>query len=163
MGTITLWSLGLWEATRRDTARVRAIAASLAHKADSTGSPRDRLFADIVAAHGSLSRGDSADAIQRFSALRPVANRIDAVWSPWGALSFERLTEARLRLAVGDSRGALLAVQSLDAPAPPISSWLCQPAAFVLGMRAADALGQRALSIRYRSRLKRIGREDLLH
>jgi hypothetical protein len=162
MGTVTLWSLGLWEAARRDTSRVRTIGAMLAQKADSTGTPRNRLFADIVAAHGSLARGDSAEAIRRFSALRPAANRTDAVWSPWGTLSFERLTEARLRLAVGDDRGALAVVQAFDAPAPPISYWLCQPAAFALGVRAAEALGKRGLAERYRSRLKRIGREDLL-
>jgi eukaryotic-like serine/threonine-protein kinase len=163
MPAITLWVLGLWQAGRHDTARVRAIGAALVRMADSTGLPRDRLFAEIVAAHASLSRGDSAEAMQRFSALHPVANRTDAVWSPWGALSFERLTEARLRQAVGDWRGALSAVQALDAPAPPISSWLCQAEAFAVGIRAAEALGNRDLAEQYRLRLKRIGREDLLH
>ena len=162
MGTVKLWFLGLWEAHRADASRLRAIEQIMAAKADSSGSRQDRLLADIVAAHGSGVRGDSAEALRRLSALRPRATRTEAVWSYWGPLSFEHLALARLRHAAGDDLGALAAVAAFEAPASPVSDWLCQPAAFVVGVHAAEALGRRDLASRYRARLKRIGREDLL-
>jgi eukaryotic-like serine/threonine-protein kinase len=162
MGTVRLWFLGLWEARRGDVGRLRIIETSLARKADSSGSRQDRLLSDIIAAHAALARGDSADAVRRLAALRAVTTRTQAVWSGWGALSFEHLALARLLQAAGDQNGALAEVATFDAPAPPITSWLCQPGAYVVGVRAAEALGKKDLAARYRARLRAIGRESLL-
>ena len=162
MPTVRLWFLGLWEANRGDVNRLRMIETSLGRKADSSGSRQDRLLSDIIAAHAALARGDSAGALRRLAALRTVTTRIQAVWSGWGALSFEHLALARLLQVAGDQKGALAEVAAFDAPAPPITSWLCLPAAYVVGVKAAKALGRMDLAAGYRSRLHGIGRESLL-
>lgn len=162
MGAVRLWFLGLWEAHRRNLSRLGMIEATLAGKADSSQSSRDRLLSDIIAAHAALARADSAGARRRLAALRPVTTRTDAVWTGWGALSFEHLVLAQLLLAAGDQKGARAEVASFDAPAPPIMGWLCLPAALVVGVKAAESLGRKDLAAGYRARLHAIGRDSPL-
>ena len=162
MGTARLWFIGLRAAQRGARQQLRAIETALTAQANGSGAPVDRLFADIIAARSAVVRGDTAGAIRRLSALTSPATRVDAVWSPFLPLSLEHLTLAQLRYATGDYPGALMEVAWFDAPAPPVSSWLCVPGAFVIGVRAAERIDRKDLATRYRGRLRRLGREALL-
>jgi hypothetical protein len=110
-----------------------------------------------MAGHAALAQGDSADALRRFRALRPIAGRSDIAWSPWDALGLERLTEARLLFARGEYAGALKVASVFDSPAP-ISYLLFTREALELRESAATALNRPELASRYRSRLAALGK-----
>ena len=161
LGSTTLWLLGVWEAGLSRADRAAAIQAKLAARARAGNQPRDRLFADIVGAHAALAAGDTALAVRRLQALVPAAPRPALAWTLWDGFGLERLTLASIQLESGDPAAALRTASVFDSPRP-IAYLLYLPASLALRMRAAEAIGDRRRAAEFRSRLKEMGREDLL-
>jgi hypothetical protein len=144
-----LWLAALWLARDHQAGPVLAIVRAAESKADSSGARRDRLFADIIAAHARLAAGDTAAAIQRFSALTPEGSRQELAWYPWSSLAYERYTLMRLLAARGDRAGVLQAGAVFDSP-QPVAVLLYRRAALGLRIAAAEALNQPGLAGRLR-------------
>ena len=151
-----LWLLALWEASRGRPSQVTAIAAELESRARGTGLRRDRLIADAVAAHASLARGDSAEALRRFEALVPTAPVPELVWDLVEPLAVERLVLMKLLLANGRTREALDVGSVFDSQ-QPLMHLLLLRASLELRVRAARALSYDDLAGRLAGRMERLG------
>jgi hypothetical protein len=156
MSSPLLWGRGTWEARRGDPEAAAAIASILDSRADSNGLRRDRLLADVVAAHASLATGDTTRAQGRLAALEPVGNLKEITWSLWDPLGFERLTLAEILLAQRNYPEAIRVASLLDAPAP-IVYLLYRPRSLQLRLAAARELGDRDLIRMYEARLSALG------
>ncbi|MCA9739518.1 MAG: hypothetical protein KC645_17965, partial [Gemmatimonadetes bacterium] len=101
----SLWLLGFWASRNEDGAtaeraleRLREIAAGQ--------DPLDQAYtsslADALAAHITLSTGDSTAALEQFRALTAQAPPSFLYWELLAPLSVERLVRARLELEAGE-------------------------------------------------------------
>ena len=156
MSSPLLWGRGTWEARRGDPKAAAAIASILDSRADSNGLRRDRLFADVVAAHASLAAGDTAAAQARLAALKPGGNLPEITWSLWEPLGFERLTLAEILLAQRNYPEVIRVASLLDSPAPFVYL-LYRPRSLQLRLAAARELGDRDLMRMYEARLSALG------
>jgi eukaryotic-like serine/threonine-protein kinase len=152
MAAATLWLLGSWEAQRGDTSRLARIAAALKTKLDSSGTRRDSLLVESLAAQASLAAHDTADAIQRLKQLQPFGSRSDLTWLPFASLGNERMTLARILAAQGKAEEAEQALSWFDAP-PPVSYLLYRGPSLALRAKLAEQLGQDGRAAEYRRRL----------
>jgi hypothetical protein len=151
-----LWLLALWEASQGRPGQVTAIAAELESRARGTGVRRDRLLADAVAAHASLARGDSAEALRRFEVLVPTAPGAELVWDLAEPLAVERLVLMKLLLANGRTRETLDVGAVFDSP-QPLMHLLLLRAGLEQRVRAARALSYDDLARRLAGRLEGLG------
>ena len=111
------WALGVFALANRDLSGARDAIATLA-AADSAAPGRlARQLRASLEARLLLASGDTAGALARFEALWPTGTRADVAWRPWESLGGERLLLARLRLARGDSTGAVQVASTFDATA----------------------------------------------
>ena len=156
MSSPLLWGRGTWEARRGDPRAAAAIASILSSRADSNGLTRDRLLADVVAAHSALAAGDTATAQARLAALEPTGNLEEITWSLWHPLAFERLTLAEILLARRSYPEAIRIASLLDAPAPFVYL-IYRPKSLQLRLAAARGLGDRDLIRMYEARLSALG------
>jgi hypothetical protein len=156
MSSPLLWGRGTWEARRGDPKAAAAIASILDSRADSNGVRRDRLFADVVAAHASLAAGDTATALARLAALEPAGNLQEIAWSLWDPLAFERLTLAEIFLAQRNYAEAIRVASLLDSPAPFVYL-LYGRSSLQLRLNAARKLEERDLIRMYEARLSALG------
>jgi tRNA A-37 threonylcarbamoyl transferase component Bud32 len=154
MGPLRLWTLGSWEAQRKRSGEVRAIARALAAKADSSRSRRDSLLARGMAARAVLLSGDTAVAIQRLQALTPSAPRSKLFWNPEEALAGESLLLAQLLMARGEYKEAELAASRLDGS--PIVCLIYLRESLLLRARAAEAQGDLRRGDLYQKRYARL-------
>ncbi len=141
MGAPVLWALATYAASTDDTTALTRIATQLKRAADSSQTRRDSLLANVVSAHLTLARKDTAGAVQRLMRLTPNAPLEDLEWQPWEALAGERLTLARLYLAKGDYTLADQVAGRLEA-SQPVTYLAYLPAALAVRAAAAAALGQ---------------------
>jgi serine/threonine-protein kinase len=153
---LRLWLLALWEASQGRPGQVSAIAAELESRARGTGARRDRLLADAVAAHASLARGDSAEALRRFEALVPTGSGAELVWDLVEPLAVKRLVLMKLLLAGGRTREALDVGAVFDSQQPLVHLLLLR-ASLELRVRAARALSYDDLARRLAGRLESLG------
>jgi eukaryotic-like serine/threonine-protein kinase len=133
-----LYALPWWSA-RRDTFSIREFvrrAESGAHNltrpdADTTVLNRHLLSAALGRAYLELALGDTAEAARRLTAV------------PWGKCPsgcfLERLTRARLAIAQGQDREALML---LDPGFPVAFAWATRPVWALERARVADRLGE---------------------
>jgi hypothetical protein len=125
--------------------------------AEESGDPRQRLFADALASHLSLARGDTTDAIERLRALRPNATRATLIWGLAESLAVERLLLAELLLARGEYEEAHDVTAVFDHPAPYIYLPFLSRS-LTIRLEAAESMGRGDLADRYRQRLQALGR-----
>jgi hypothetical protein len=111
--------------------------------------------ADAVAAHASLARGDSAEALRRFEALVPTAPGAELVWDLVEPLAVERLVLMKLLLANGRTREALDVGAVFDSQ-QPLMHLLLLRAGLELRVRAARSLAYDDLARRLAGRLERL-------
>ena len=148
----TLWHLGTWETRRKNLPRVRSIAQALRKKADSSGSRRDRLVRDAIAARLRLIESDSLNALRMLRALSPSGTRQQLAWDPWESLGPERLELAELLFARGRLEEAFGVATELD-ETEPVTYPLYQRASLTLRLRIAEAMKNPKLSAEYRRRI----------
>lgn len=148
-----LWHIATWEAHRKNLRRVREIAQVLEGKADSSGSRRDRLIRDAIAARLRLLEGDSVGALEMLRGLSPSATRIELAWQPWESLGPERMELAKLLFARGSLKEALGVAARLDAT-EPVTYPLYVRSSLALRLRIAEASNDPELAREYRRRLR---------
>jgi hypothetical protein len=147
-----LWLLALWEASQGRADKVGAIADELDSRARRSGDRLDRLLADAVAAHSTLARGDSAQALRLFEALVPTGPRDDLVWDLAEPLAVERLVLMKLLMANGRAAEALEVGAVFDSPQPLVHLLLLRQS-LELRLRAARAMRYENLAGRLSERL----------
>jgi len=155
-----LWFLGVWEAHRNEPAAARAIADSVSALARKSGARVDKLLAKSLEARAALASGDSTRAIEILRGLVPTKRRRDP-WYPYESLGGERLVLAELLYARSDYAEVLRVASSLDAPARPPADLMYLPTSLQIRLKAAEAVDNRTLAERYRTRLAALGRDDL--
>jgi hypothetical protein len=102
---------------------------------------------------GARSRGDTVDAIARFSSSVPALSSSAALrWDEATPAALERLTLAALLLARGDENRALDVANVLDSAWPIIHTWFLKPS-LTLRYDAARRLGASAMERDFASRL----------
>lgn len=147
-----LWDLATWEAYRKNVPRVRQIDRALERKADSSGSRRDRLLRDAVAARLHLLEGDSATGLRLLRALSPSGTRQQLAWDPWESLGPERMELAEVLFARGNLKEALGVATQLDAT-EPLTYPIYLRSSLKLRLRIAEAMKNPKLIAAYRRRL----------
>jgi hypothetical protein len=151
----SLWFLANWEIHRRDIRRVRSIADALRHKADSTGSRRDRLVRDAIVARLRLLEGDSVGALGALRALAPSAARQQLAWDPWESLGPERMEFANLLYGRGELNAAFAVATQLDATEPLVYPLYLRPS-LILRLRIAETKREATLAAEYRRRIAQL-------
>ena len=157
-----LWFRGTWYAHAGDEARLAEVVDQLHRRVRSSEDPADSLLAGSMAARLDLVRGDTSQAIARFSALRPVAGRTYITWGLWQSLAAERIQLAELLLARGEAARAFGVASGFD-HFEPIAYVLYWPRSLAVRARAAAMMGRGDLEGHFTARLRAIGRDDLLH
>jgi hypothetical protein len=147
-----LWHFATWEASRKNAERVRKIAQVLSHKADSSGSRRDRLIRDAIAARLRLLEGDSVAALAMLRALTPSAPRQQITYDAWESLGPERLQLAQLLYARGLFAEAYGVATELDAT-EPLTYPLYLRASIALRLHIAEIWKNAKLTAEYRRRM----------
>ena len=115
------------------------------------------VIADALDGHAALARGDSAEAVRRFTALRPVALPDSLPWDMVRPLGVERLLLAQLHLARGEYQQALDVASFLDSLSP---SYYIVVLTKSLEVRraAAEGLGDTRLASHFGQRLLALGK-----
>ena len=152
------WSMGVWHASRRDTELVRSLRDDLIALGDDR---QANLFAASLSAQLAMLTGQSDVAISRLDALASTAPRDSVEWVPSESLGVERLLLARLLFDAARYDEALQVASTFD-HASPIAYTAFLAASLSIRYRAARAMGRGRLVERYRTRLQRIGRSDLI-
>jgi hypothetical protein len=161
MSTTRLRYLSLWSWNRRDTVRLDSVARRIRAIADSSKRGTDRLVSDGAEARLALLRGDTASAIRLLAALQPAAGPALLTWDLWESAASERLLLAELQLATGNAAGAWQTAEAFDSPRSQVHQ-LYLAASLRVRLRAAERLGRGADRARIESRLRAIGRQDLI-
>jgi len=157
----THWLLGVWQIERGDLEAARENHRYLADSARIEGGRRYRLLTESLAGHLALAEGDTARALAVFRSLKPTAPRRILWWRRAEPLPLDRLRLAELLLTTGEYEEALVTASGFDHHAPAVYVAFI-PRSLVLRIEAARALGRDDLVARYRERLEKLGRDDLL-
>ena len=155
MGGPTLWALGTRAARRGAAEDLQSIAAALQAKADSSRGRLDVLLAQAMRSRALVASGDTAAGVIGLAALRPNASIPDLEWQPWESLPGERLELAELLMSRREYARADTVAAELQAPQPVVYLTYL-PAALVIRIRAALAMGQTGNAERLRARLSAI-------
>jgi tetratricopeptide (TPR) repeat protein len=162
---LALWVASIWNAEIGDTARLQHIRGALEEVARDSDDPlwRRRGVLFQAGAEADLARlsGDTAVAIAAFADLIPSVRSANWNWGLADPLAVERLRYARLLLDVGRYEEAIGVASVFDSPAAAVFGPFI-PASLVIRVRAARAAGLTRDERRYRERLERLGRSDLL-
>jgi serine/threonine protein kinase len=156
----SLWVLSQWLRHTRDYDQLKVLqrTMSLRGHADSA-SPRDRLFADAVAALGGLGT-DSPGTIARLEEVLS-RNQGSLAWGFGDGLAPERILLSQLLLDAGRYREAWVTASALDHPGP-MTFLSFVPTSLLIRSSAARALGNEPASRAFRARLEVLGRTDLV-
>jgi serine/threonine-protein kinase len=150
------WAFGVWEAWKHNGPTLEAVAARLADLAQQSGAPVHALAAASLAAHVALVRGDTTEAIRRFTPMPPVAPRDSLAWEFLEPMAADRMTLAQLLLARGRAREALDVLSIFDHPAP-VAYFAFVRRSLELRVRAATLLGRSSVAAELRERLRALG------
>jgi tRNA A-37 threonylcarbamoyl transferase component Bud32 len=161
MNTVRLRYLSLWAWHKRDVVRLDSIARRIRTITDSTGLSTDRLVLEGTGARLALARGDTATAIRRLRAVQPAAPPELVTWDLWESGASERLLLAELLLATGDASGAWEVASAFDSPRSQVQQ-LYLAASLRVRLRAAERLGRAPERALIESRLRALGRRDLI-
>ena len=161
MSAVRLHYVSLWAWHRRDEARLDSVVQRMRVIVDTTHLATDRVVLDGAEARLALLRGDTATAIQRLRTLRPAADPGWITWDVWESAASERLLLSELQLVTGDPSGAWETAQAFDSQRSQVQQ-LYLPASLGVRLRAARQLGRGADRARMESRLRALGREDLV-
>jgi hypothetical protein len=153
--------LSMWSWHSRDAIRLDSIARRLRFIADSSKLGVHQLAADRVTARLALLRGDTASAIRGLTALQPTADPGYVTWDEFESAASERLLLSQLQLATGDAEGAWQTAEMFDSPRSQIHQ-LYLAESLRARLRAAERLGRSADRARILSRLRALGRTDLI-
>jgi tetratricopeptide (TPR) repeat protein len=157
----TLWLMGHWHAKSGDTALAEALADRLTAMQAGDRSAPGAGYALGLRARVRILRGDTTAALAHLRGLIPRAPAIVLAWGLGDAHAPDRLLFSQLLLATGSHREALDVAAGFDHPGP--AAFLpFVPASLGIRLRAALALGESAEAERYRDRLSRLGRKDLI-
>lgn len=149
-----LWRLAIHEARSGRPDEVGRLATAMEMNVDAVPVPFAEQLARAARGHEALARGDTALAIERFSGLRAWGNRTFIAWSYADPLPYERVLEARLRLAAGtpeELRRAYDLASTLDGD--PLGYTLYLAESLAIRIEAARGLGLAAQAQRLRRRL----------
>jgi hypothetical protein len=122
--SVWLWLLGAWDARRGRWQRTEALAANLAGR----GNAADSLLSRALLAHATLSRGDTAEALGRFEALKPNAPpRAGMAWGLAESLGLERFVERELLRQSRQRQRARDATSDFSTPAALVLTLFIRP------------------------------------
>ncbi|MEB3323433.1 MAG: hypothetical protein VKI81_11470, partial [Synechococcaceae cyanobacterium] len=159
-GSELQWLMGVWHARSRNVDKIERIWRAVRAIADSTRDRRAALRAESLAGLLALARGDTAEAITVFAALRPNATYNDLQWRLSEPLALEKMLLAELLLSQGEYQRAIEAAGLFDHRQPVMFlPYLAKSLA--VRLRAAESLGETRLAGLYRQRLLALGRSDL--
>lgn len=153
--TQRLWIVGSFEARLGNLARLRAIARTLAGKADSSRLRRDLLLSRAINARLTLLEGDSAGSVVVLRALVPSGTRREIEWEPWESLGPERLLLAELLYARGSFEEARRVATQLDATEPVTYPLYLRPS-LELRVRIAQSMNKPRMVSHYSRRLQQL-------
>ena len=156
----SLWILSLWLHHTRDFSQLEALQRTMSLRGQAESAlPRDRLFADAVAALGDWT-GDPSRAINLLQELFSKTQG-SLGWGLGDGLPPERVLLSQRLLEAGRYREAWVTASTLDHPGP-VGFLSFVPISLVIRAEAARALGDHSAASRFRARLERLGRQDLL-
>ena len=161
MSTPRLRYVSLWAWHRRDAVRLDSVVQRMRVIADSTGLGVDQLVLDGAEARLALLRADTTAALDRLRAMRTTGDPSWITWDVWESAANERLLLSELLLATGDAAGAWQTAQAFDSPGSQVYQ-LYLPASLGVRLRAARQLGRGTDRARMESRLRALGRADLV-
>jgi hypothetical protein len=156
-----LWLAGEWYAAHGDSALTKSIRDSLAARGARDSSAGVGPYIGGLDARLILLHGDSTAAIARLRELLALAPQADLDWGLGASLGPSRLLLARLLLARGQPRDALVAAGVFDHPVPIVFLPFL-PASLELRRRAAEQLGQAGEARTYAARLAALGATEQL-
>jgi tetratricopeptide (TPR) repeat protein len=151
--------IGAWAKHRGPLPRLDSIAAGQSALVQASGSVADRMAAEALAAWAALWRADTAAALARFGALRPVGTVGDLAFDFWRPLALERMAYARLLLARRQYARAIEVAGSFDRGLSLVDL-VFLPASLELRRDAAQRLGRRDQVSRFRERLAALARSS---
>jgi DNA-binding SARP family transcriptional activator len=157
-----LWRLAIHEAHRGNAEALEEIAAAMEANAVAAAVPLAEQLAQAVRGHQALALGDTVGALGRLSGLRSWGSRTHIAWSYADPLPFERVVEARLRLAGGateDLSEAFALASTLDGD--PLGYTLYLAESLAIRIEAAEGLGLTAQARQLRQRLASLRGETL--
>jgi hypothetical protein len=155
MSATQLWAIGAWGGSTGQVERAANALSWARERHAQSRTASDSLLVDVLDAWMTLSRADTAGAIERFERLAPVAPPTTLGWGLWEPLGAEKVMLARLRLAGGDHVEALRQAGYVDHPQPvPYVAYLAE--SLTIRQLAAETLGKRGDAALYRSRLDRL-------
>jgi hypothetical protein len=149
-----LWRLAIHEASNGRPEEVGRLATVMEMNVDTAAEPFAEQLAQAARGHEALARGDTVGAVERFSGLRAWGNRTFIAWSYADPLPFERVLEARLRLAAGtpdEFQRAYDLASTLDGD--PLGYTLYLAESLAIRIEAARGLGLTARAEQLRRRL----------
>ncbi|MGW8265303.1 MAG: BTAD domain-containing putative transcriptional regulator, partial [Longimicrobiales bacterium] len=154
------WALATWYGGKGNREEMRRLAGGLARLAPTDPTSETKKWL-ALAAEGHLAAldGDTARAIETLSSLRPEYPSLD--WGIWEVVPYERLLLSELLLADGRYPQALRAAEIFDHPGPVLFLAFL-PRSLAVRVAASEAMGFTAEAQRYRDRLARLGRTDLI-
>ena len=153
-----LWELGVWAASERRAALVRAVATDLASRAV-RGTRFDSVLATSMAGHAALAEGDSLLALRHFERLISSAGAVDQLaWNEAASLGLDRLTLGRLLIWHKEYARALGVLTVHDSALPAVYP-LYLKASLALRAEAAAALKLTSQETTLRARLAALSSE----
>jgi serine/threonine-protein kinase len=142
-----LWSLGIWEALRRNGPAARLLASRAAEAAARPAHSRgDSLLAVSLEAWAELAQTDTARSLRAFDRLVPIGG------APWEDLGPERVVTASLHLARGEYADAFRIASLFDAPGG-VHYFMYLWRSLEIRARAARGMGDEARAAEMDSRL----------
>ncbi|NNK48398.1 MAG: protein kinase [Gemmatimonadetes bacterium] len=162
---MALWVASIWNAEVGDTTRLEHIRGALEEVAREADDPlwrrRGVLFEAGAEADLARLRGDTALAIEAYGSLIPSVRSANWNWGLADPLAVERFRYAELLLAVGRYEDAIDVASVFDSPAAAVFGPFI-PASLAIRLEAARVAGLTREERRFRERLERLGRSDLL-
>ena len=161
MGTVSLWHLGVFQATHGRLADARMVRDTLAARAKRSGNRTDRAATTSLNARTALAGLDTNGAVLLLTALNPEAGKDSLTWDAFESFGSDRMLLAKLHFARRNYPAAQFYASLFDSPAPVwYATYL--PSSLVLRLTTAEELGDYRMGERIRQRLRSLGREDLL-
>jgi hypothetical protein len=151
----TAWLVGEWQASRGDSPGLAATLRRLRDMRDTSSRRADSVMVAALEIRASLLKGDTSDALRRFSGVTPSAPPASLEWYPWEAFAPERAIVAEVLAKRSQWDRAATVAEQFDSPASVVYVMFVRRALDVR-LRAARALGRRELADSLRDRLRKL-------
>ncbi len=156
------WSIAVWEAAHGNVTEVDRYAEGLSRLGrESPGESLKASVAEAVAAHSRLLHADTVAAIRILSSLRMDVPYGEMTWGIHEVMPYERLVLAKALLLTGQHAQAHNVAEVFDHPGPIIFLPFL-PESLAVRYQAALAMGWTEIADEYQSRLRKLGRTDLI-